>query len=143
MPLPLRVVHTTDPKQDIIDDVGSFINGIEPLGAGVLLVMYERGKQKGDVRTAGGIIVPETQTGTLREDKFQGKVGLVMALGPLAFQEDATHQWGGNTPKVGDWVMINVGDTYSFDLPNDRRARIAEDVNVKAKVQSAQFDGVW
>lgn len=142
---PLRVAHTSDPKELIIKEVGYLIPDFQPLGAGVLIVMYERGKQAGDemVRTAGGIYVPETATGALANDKYQGKVGLVMAMGPIAFKEDDTHQWGGVTPNIHDWVMINVGDTYSFDLPGPRRARLVEDVNVKFIVSPAVFDAVW
>lgn len=145
MPAPLRLHHKTDPKQDIIDDVGDLVRHFQPLGAGVFIVMYERGNQKGtaEVTTQGGIIVPATATGALAEDKYQGKVGLVMALGPIAFKEDDNHQWGGVTPQVGDWVMISVGDTYSFDLPGPRRARFVEDVNVKFVVSPAAFDAVW
>ncbi len=145
MPHPLRVVHNTDPAQDIRDDVQGFIASIQPLGAQVLLVMYERGKQKGggDTMTAGGIIVPITAQGIMAEDHWQGKVGLVMAMGPIAFKDDTSHQFGGVTPKVGDWVMINIGDTYSFDLPGERRARMTDDVNVKAIVSPNHFDVVW
>lgn len=136
MPAPLKVVHDTDPKQDIWDEVGRYIEQIEPLGDRVLLVMYERTKQKGDVRTAGGIIVPETKNGSAVEDKWQGKVGMVVKMGPLAFTEDETHKWGGVVPKVGDWVMISVGNSYSFDLPGDRRAREVRDVYVENIVRS-------
>lgn len=145
MPAPLRVVHKTDPKQDILDDIGDVAKAFQPVGAGVLIVMYERGKQKdGEMaRTAGGLFIPETAGGVLKEDKYQGKVGLVMSLGPIAFKEDSNHHWGNSIPKIGDWIMISVGDTYSFDLPGDRRARIVEDVNVKCIVSPAAFDLVW
>jgi len=145
MPAPLRVVHKTDPRQDIQDDVGAFISAFQPIGARVLIVMYERGKTKGGemARTAGGIYVPETASGTLREDKYQGRVGLVMALGPIAFAEDDSHHWGYVIPRIGDWVMVNIGNTSAFDLPNDRRARYVEDVHVEAIVSPDGFDIVW
>jgi co-chaperonin GroES (HSP10) len=145
MPAPLRVIHKTDPKEDILHDVGHLVPHFQPIAAGVFIVMYERGNQKGggEVTTQGGIIVPSTATGALAEDKYQGKVGLVMALGPIAFEEDASHKWGNAVPQVGDWVMISVGDTYSFDLPGPRRARLVEDVNVKFIVSPEAFDSVW
>lgn len=145
MPAPLRVIQSSDPAQDIMDDVGEFIPHFRPVGAGVLLVMYERGNQKGggEVKTKGGIIVPNTATGALAEDKYQGKVGLVVALGPIAFTEDASHRWGDAVPQVGDWVLISIGDSYSFDLPGPRRARMVDDVNVKLIVSREAFDAVW
>ncbi|HWG71257.1 MAG TPA: hypothetical protein VN692_17705 [Steroidobacteraceae bacterium] len=138
MAQPLRVLHDRDPREDIREDVGAVTDTIDPLGAGVLIVMYERGKGKGEAKTAGGIILANK---TLDEDKYQGKAGLVMKLGPIAFTDDASHQWGDRVPRVGDWVMVNVGDSFAFDLPGDRRARIVEDVNVKAILRHP--DMVW
>src|SRR6185312_5199214 len=138
MAQPLRVLHDRDPREDIREDVGAVTDTIDPLGAGVLIVMYERGKGKGEAKTAGGIILANK---TLDEDKYQGKAGLVMKLGPIAFTDDASHQWGDRVPQVGDWVMVNVGDSFAFDLPGDRRARIVEDVNVKAILRHQ--DMVW
>lgn len=145
MPAPLRVVHKTDPKQDIYDDVGSFIEFFQPVGDQVLLIMYERGKQKGggDVMSQGGILIPAGTTGALAEDKWQGKVGLVVAMGPIAFTEDDHHTWGSAVPKIGDWVMISVGDSYSFDLPGDRRARQVSDALVKIILQPEVLQSVW
>ena len=145
MPAPLRVVHKTDPKQDIYDDVGHLVEFFQPVGDQVLLVMYERAKQKGggDVKTAGGIIVPQGATGLLAEDKWQGKAGLVVAMGPIAFTEDDHHKWGNATPKVGYWVMISIGDSYSFDLPGDRRARQVSDASVKLIIQPEALQSVW
>ena len=145
MPAPLRVVHKTDPKQDILDDVGHLIEFFQPVGDQVLLVMYERAKQKGggDVTTAGGIIVPQGATGLLAEDKWQGKAGLVVAMGPIAFTEDDNHKWGHAVPKVGDWVMISIGDSYSFDLPGDRRARQVSDASIKVIIQPEALQSVW
>lgn len=141
MPQPLRVVETEDPRRLIEESVGWAVETIEPLGAEILLVMYERGKQRGEVKTTGGIIVPEMKTGALAEDKYQGKAGLLMRMGPLAFTEDGSHRWGGRTPRPGDWVLVNINDTFAFDLPGDRRARIVEDVNVRAILQRP--DVVW
>lgn len=137
MPVPLQVIHDRDPRDAVWQDVGDHIKGIEPLAAGVLLIMYERGAG-GEVRTKSGIILSAKTT---NEDKYQGKAGLVVKLGPIAFTDDVGHQWGDMKPKVGDWVIVNVGDSFSFDLPNDRRARIVEDVNVKAIIN--QPDAVW
>lgn len=143
MPAPLRVVHAKDPKQDIIDDVSPFTDRIHPLGVELLVAVYERGKQSGggEIKSAGGIIIPKvigdgqggrSTSGTLGEDKHQGKVGLVMKIGPAAFIEDAAHRWGERTPQVGDWVVFNVGDTFGYDLPCDRRVRQVQDVDVHA-----------
>lgn len=149
MPTALRVVHKTDPKKVIYDDVGHLLKGFEPLADRILVVVYERGNQGKDVETVtpGGIIVVETSNGVLREDKWQGRVGLVVAVGPIAFKSDASHQWGDRTPKIGDWVMFDTTNTSPFDLPlkdgRHRRARFVQDVYVEAIVPEATFDAIW
>ena len=145
MPAPLRVAHKTDPRDDIYEDLQHVIPLFQPVGDQVLLVMYERGKQKGggDVKTDGGIIIPQSATGALAEDKWQGKAGLVVAMGPIAFTEDESHKWGGVVPKIGDWVLISIGDSYSFDLPGDRRARQVADSSIKVILQPEALQAVW
>ena len=143
MPAPLRVVHKVHPRKELMDAVGDYLTGIRVPPYRVLLAMYERGAG-GEVQTAGGIWVPLAQpTGVLREDTYQGKVGLVIKLGSLAFSDDDTHRWDGFAPRVGDWVAISVGDTYSFDLPGPRRCRIVDDANVKMIVPDDVFDAIW
>ena len=146
MAAPIRVVHESDPKQDIVDEGKHLIKDWKVMAARVLIVMYERGKQKSraEVRTAGGIIVPDTgEMGSLGTEKFQSKVGLVMKVGPLAFQDDETHRWGGVIPEIGDWVQIDVSRTIPFDMPNGRRGRYVEDVDVYAILPDIAFDAVW
>lgn len=148
MPTPVRVVHEVDQKELIWDQCGSYLKGLQPLADRVLVVMYERTNQ-GDgkeAKTPGGIIVVKSQnrTGAAEQDKYQGRLGLVMALGPLAFKTDATHDWGGVTPKVNDWVMFDSISNFSpFDLPNDRRARFISDSAIEAIVPDETFDAIW
>jgi len=141
MPAPLRVVHTQDPKEVLYNATAPYLKDWKIKPTALLLAMYERGKNGGEAKTAGGIIVPDVQHGSLKEDKYQGKVGLVMKVGELAFQDDETHAWGEFKPKVGDWVVVNVGDTFSFDIPDDRRCRIVDEQNVRAVVPVP--DTVW
>lgn len=158
MGAPVLVVHEKDAAEEIREDVGAFCDHITMLGADVLIVMYERIKTAGgaDRRSAGGIIIPDVKNGTAVEDKWQGKVGLVMKLGPIAFKDDATHDWGGVAPKVGDWVIINVSETFSYDIPvyakgqsrqsspiGERRARIVQDIYIKGIVSPDVFAAIW
>jgi co-chaperonin GroES (HSP10) len=130
----MQMVHAKDPKAEILDEVGPFLKDVQPLGTGVLIGVYIRPN-----KTAGGIMLVDT-VGARREDAFQGKTALVLAMGEMAFTEDANHRWGGVIPKVGDWVAINVGDTWAFEL-GSRRCRVVEDVDVKLVLQRP--DIVW
>lgn len=51
-----------------------------------------------------------------REDKWQSKVGLVIAVGPLAFEDDAQNDFRGLRAKPGDWVLYRYSDGADSDL---------------------------
>ena len=119
----LEMIHVNDPKQELWDSLGEFVKGTEMIADRLLLGVYKRPE-----KTAGGIILTQTAQA---EDDFQGKVGLVLKMGPLAFTEDEGHQWGGVAPKVGDWVLFRTGDTFSFTL-GEKTCRIIREGNVQA-----------
>jgi co-chaperonin GroES (HSP10) len=117
----IAMVHDEEPKAAIWKDIEPYLGDVEVLGARVLVAVYVRPKQ-----SAGGIYLPDR---TVDEDKYQGKVGLVLALGPIAFEDDATHRFGAIKPEVGDWVVFSVGDTFGLEI-GTRRCRSVEDVDV-------------
>jgi co-chaperonin GroES (HSP10) len=117
----IAMVHDENPKAAIFNDIDPYLGDVEVLGARVLVAVYVRPKQ-----SAGGIYLPDR---TVDEDKYQGKVGLVLALGPIAFQDDATHRFGEIKPEVGDWIVFSVGDTFGLEI-GKRRCRSVEDVDV-------------
>lgn len=76
----------------------------------------------------------------LAEDRFQGKVGLVLKIGPTAFQDDSVAKFGGVSIKPGDWVMYRPSDGHELFI-RDRRAlndglscRLIEDVFIRGRV---------
>jgi co-chaperonin GroES (HSP10) len=155
MGAPVRILHENDPADEIRHDLEWLIDGLEPVGADVLLVMYER-VSKGEQKSTGGIIIPATQGGTATEDRYQGKAGLIVKKGPVAFEEDENHRWGSAIPKEGDWVLIDVRETYSFDVPiydnpkvrvgsptGLRRMRLVQDVHVRLIASPKVFDAIW
>ena len=150
MPVPIRVIHQTDPKQLIWDECGTMLQGMQPLADRVLVVVYERTRQGGkETKTEGGIYIPESfhKTNAAEQDYYQGRVGLLIAKGELAFEEDATHKWGKRKPEVGDWIMFDTVNTSPFDVPDgkngSRRARFVQDVYVEAIVPDEVFDAIW
>lgn len=116
-----------DPKQEILDAVAPYLDEIEPLGAQMLVAVYVR-----PAKTASGLYLPDK---TRQEDVYQGKVGLILKVGPLAFVDDDRHVFGPQVPQVGDWVMFRIGDTFQFVL-GDVQCRFVEDVSVKGRVVS-------
>lgn len=118
--------HDGDPKEELMKLVGFVADLVEIPSSKILVAIYYRPE-----KTKGGIIDITVTAG----DSYQGKIGLVLKMGPLAFQDDATHAWGDVRPRVGDWVQFRVGDTAPFRLGRDERAphlRYVEDVNILA-----------
>lgn len=121
----IKMEHALDPRAEILQALGTTLDGavlVNPVS--VLLCMYERPE-----KTAGGLYMPET-AGPRAEDKYQGKVGLIVEMGHLAFKDDEEHDWGPDKPKLGDWAMVRVGDTFPFYV-NERMMRIVHENDVR------------
>lgn len=121
----MEMIHEIDPRELILKEVKPYAEHIKVLGADLLCAVYMRPRQ-----TKGGIMLPDQSR---KEDEFQGKVGLVIKMGPIAFQDDNDHRFGNVAPKVGDWVIFRVGDTFELII-GERKFRLVQDVNVRAIV---------
>ena len=76
----------------------------------------------------------------LAEERFQGKAGLVLKVGPCAFQDDGSVKFGGLSAVRGDWVLYRPSDGFELFI-RDRRSsneglscRLIEDVFVRGRV---------
>jgi len=117
--------HSIDPKKAILDAVGD-ISQIKVSGAQVLIGTYIRPE-----KTASGLILTDR---TREEDEYQGKVGLVLIKGPLAFLEDENHDFGGFAIEVGDWVFYRARDGFSMKV-NGHHCRLVEDIHVRGHIE--------
>ncbi len=81
----LELARAENPKQALIDAVN--VSEIEVFGENLLVGTYIRPE-----KTKGGVIRPESN---VREDEFQGNVGLVLKVGNgiLEGVEDILHKW--------------------------------------------------
>lgn len=122
--------HDIDPKAKLLADLGD-LSGAEVFHNQVLCAVYIAPE-----KTRGGIIRPQSN---IDEDRYQGKVGLIIKCGPRAFVSDAKWQWPDDMG-VGDWVWYRISDTTGVTV-NGQTCRILDDVDVKGRL--AQPDGVW
>jgi len=122
--------HDIDPRQKLLDAIGD-VAGVELFHTQVLCAIYIAPET-----TKGGIIRPPSN---VDEDKYQGKVGLIVKLGPEAFAKDSKWQWPDDLG-LGDWVFYRVSDAYACHV-NQVDCRIIEDVDVKGRVDHP--DRVW
>lgn len=80
---------------------------ITPIGYQLLIAMWLRPKES---KSKGGIILTDR---TLDEDKWQGKVGQVLALGPCAYVSDQYRVFNGEWCEPGDWVVVPKSEHVS------------------------------
>ena len=114
--------HSLDPKLALLKEVGD-ISNVEIFNNQVLVAIYIRPEL-----TAGGIII----TNNIRdEDKWQGKVGLVLKKGPTAF----THDWfKGQEINENDWAVFRPSDGWGLTI-NGQMCRILEDTVIRGRTQ--------
>lgn len=111
-------------KQQILDGVGD-LSDIEIMFNHVLIGIWKRPEM-----TAGGIHLPDT---VRKEDDYQGKVGLVLKLGPQAYQSDNEVDFGTQKVSVGDWVVFRPGDGWQLKI-RDKECRMLIDASIKMKI---------
>lgn len=131
----MQMTHDIPAAKAIMDALGGAHDGYDVFGADVLVAVYTRPE-----KTKGGIILTDNVKG---EDRYQGKIGLVLKTGPLV-NSDLNPWFNGALPKAGDWVVLRVGDTYTFDLhgPKDKvPCRTVEAKQLRGRVTAP--DTIW
>lgn len=110
LPNLVSIATASDPKAEIIKLLGPALDQFSVLGDRVLVATYIRAE-----KTKGGIIMPGSQRD---EDRYQGKVGLILKQGPTAFKYDGAYPYEGDVPSVGQWAVYRTSDTWEFFLNN-------------------------
>ena len=125
----MAVVQIHDPKEEakkIFDAIGDFKP--ELFGNRVLVAKFVTSKVSKSIISSAS---------TQREDVYQGKIGLVIAVGPLAFANDANNDFKGQNVKVGDWVWYSWNDGSDQDVRTDTvklPCKCIKDVDINGKV---------
>jgi co-chaperonin GroES (HSP10) len=81
-------------------------------------------------KTSGGIILIDKSRD---EDRFQGKIALVIAMGPGAFKDDAVAKFHGKKLKVHDWVLVRPSDGMEM-FYNGCSLRLFQDVDIRMRI---------
>lgn len=93
-----------DAAKRTIGRIADYINCIEPALDQVIVAIYPR------VEKIGSIILPDSVT---QENIWQGKVGIIVKMGPDAFVDDSSNNIEYKLKaKVGDWVYFSVQDGW-------------------------------
>lgn len=103
---------------------------LQVLHSQVLCITYVRPS-----RTKGGIILTEK---TQEEDRFQGSIGLVIAMGSGAFKDTRAVQFNGDTLKLHDWVLYRPADGLSMFV-NGNQCRLFQDSDILMKIKTPEL----
>lgn len=119
-------------KEELIAKIGKLAH-FDIFNTQILVAKYVRPN-----KTKGGIIVTET---TRQEDVWQGKVGLIVAVGHRAF-DDPEAKWfpGGSEIGLHDWVLYRASSGLDMKV-NGVDCKLLKDEAVLGRV--ADPDMIW
>lgn len=123
--------HEVDPAKKIIEEIGD-LSKIELFNNQILVGVYIRPQ-----KTKSGLYLSEKTT---EEDRFQSKVGLLLKLGPRAFEPNDEGWFDGETFNINDWLVFRPSDGWSITV-HGVLCRILTDTQVKMRVPNP--DEVW
>ena len=123
--------HEIDPKQKILDEIGD-ISTFEIFNNNILVAVYQR-----PAKTKSGIILTDKTT---EEDRFQSKVGLLVKVGPRAFEPNDEGWFDGVKFNLNDWITFRPSDGWNITV-NGVLCRMLSDTQVRGRQQYP--DEVW
>lgn len=127
----MRMAHKIEPKKAILDEIGD-IKTFELFNNSILVATYIRPQV-----TKSGIILTEN---TVNEDRYQSKVGLLLKMGPNAFQPNEEGWFTGETFNLNDWIVFRPSDGWAINV-HGVECRILLDTQVRGRVEAP--DEVW
>lgn len=118
--------NAEEEKLEIQKQFEGVIEYVDLFKAQVLVAIFQRDKLAKDSKILTANI-------TKKEDVYQGRVGLVLKCGPLAFVDSKDVQFAGKRADPGDWVFY-VPANGTRMMVGGNECRILEDVNIDGKV---------
>jgi co-chaperonin GroES (HSP10) len=99
----VEVVHERDPKEVIQESLGAVSADLVQFSR-ILVAIY---KPPMVTKSKGGIILTDSMAQEDADEYYwQGKVGLIVAMGSQAYVDDDSVKFHGTRNKVGDWVWF-------------------------------------
>lgn len=124
-----NMMHTVDPAQEILEKVGD-LSKLNIFGRNVLVGVYVRPE-----KTKGGLFLTDNAR---QEDRYQGKVGLVLKTGPFAFSQADNDWFAGSTISKGDWVFLRPSDGWSVTV-NGVLCRMLNDDQIRGQIPHPDY----
>ena len=127
----MRMEHANDPAEAILKEMGD-ISDIEIFHNQVLVAIYIRPE-----KTKSGLYLSAQ---TRDEDKYQGKVGLIIKKGADAFVDESGKWFKGVNLGVGDWIYFRPSDGWAITV-HGQLCRILDDTDIRGRIPTP--DTVW
>jgi len=127
-PMGMRMQHDQDPAELLLEKLGD-IGKIHVFNTYVLYAIYERPKV-----TKGGIHLTDNTTG---EDEYQGKVGLIIKVGPMVNDE---HESRGAKLEPGQWIAVRASDGWALKV-NGVLCRMVNEKSIHMAIPAP--DTIW
>lgn len=99
----VTVEHKEDPRQALLTRIGEVPKDLVQFSR-MLVAIYQPPMVE---KSGGGIILTDGMSEEDRDEYvWQGKVGLIVAMGQQAYTDDDTFKFHGVANQVGDWVWF-------------------------------------
>ena len=116
--------HAKNPKEALLETIGDF-SDFHLFNNQVLCAVYIRPE-----KTKSGIILAHQ---TRDEDRFQSKVGLLIACGPTAFIDPEQRWFVGEKIRHLEWLVFRASDGWNITV-NNVLCRIMDDISIRGRV---------
>lgn len=113
-------------QKEIMEQFGDMLDDVDVFKALVLVATFQRDKLGKNSK----LLAANT---TKKEDIYQGRVGLVVRIGPLAFVDNKDVQFAGKRVDPGDFCFYTPADGKRLQI-NGVECRLMEDVHIDGKV---------
>lgn len=120
--------YAEDPKEFMLSRCRIWMDNIEWMGNFVIAATYYLPAFE---ILPGGNKFFRSQT-SQDEALWQGKVGLVLGKGPLAFVDDERNKFKGQNVEIGDWILWDIHDARQTTV-NRVHCRWIPDVRILGK----------
>ena len=103
----MEMQHFVDPVEEITERIGDLSEVVVPFNKILIGIYLRPGKTK------SGLHLPDQYRA---EDVYQGKSGLILKRGPMAFVDDERVKFNGLDPQVGEWVVFRPSNGLKLDI---------------------------
>lgn len=133
----VTVEHTVDPREAILSKIGNVPEELVQFSR-IVVAIYQPPMVD---KTAGGVyLTDKMRKEDLEEYYWQGKVGLIVALGPQAYVDDDTYKFHGQKNQVGDWVWFVPSNGSAVEV-HEVMCRVFTERDIIGKIDHP--DQIW